>query len=232
MKHSSSRIHTAVSLVLLLPVAAWSGALVVNFDDIAGVPAFGNPIAVRATFVSLGIDATYSGFAWPSVSPTQFWGVVNNSDFAFQSVGAYSGIQAGWNWGGALNQEILFPSPYTVEGAFFNAFQAGQAFTADTVQFCGFDASGNLIGVSEVLRLDKTGAHPEWQWLAFGASGITRLDISATQTSDVTPELGLWTIDDLTVRADVSTVPEPGTISYAFVIAGLVILRKLLFGAS
>jgi hypothetical protein len=227
MKYSVSGFAQVISLAFLLAMPTWSGTMVVNFDDIMGVPAFGNPVNVRATFVGLGIDTTYSGFNWPSASSTQFWGVVNNADFAFQTVRAFSGPQAGWNWGGALDQEILFPSPYTVEGAYFNAFQASQAFTADTVQFIGFDAAGKFVASSQVLHLDKVSASPAWQWLSFGASGIRRLDILATQTSTETPGLGIWAIDNLTVSADVASVPEPATISYTLVVTLMFIVLNL-----
>jgi hypothetical protein len=197
--------------ILLFALSALSmSASVIDFDDIQNVTAFGNPRVVRGTLLGLGISGDYDGAAWPGVG-NDFWGVVNSADFAFSTVGALSGTQAAWNWGGWLQGEILFQTPQFVSGAYFNAFQAGQDWTADSVQFRGYDALGNLLGTSSVLYLDK-GSAPAWQWLSLGVDNVQRLEIVATQTTWLDNTLGWWAMDDLTVQSDPQGAPEPGTV--------------------
>ena len=214
------------ALSLVCSLATPLCAAVITFDDIANIPVFGNPVNARATFVGLGIENTYAGFHWPSPSATQFWGVATNADSAFGLVGAFSDSQAAWNWGGSLSQDILFDVPQNVSGAYFNVFQPGQPWTADTVQFRAYDSSGTLIGTSDLLVLDKTGLHPGWRWLSLNLNNVSRLNISATQTDPTWTGFGWWAMDDLTVSS--AAVPEPATL--AFTLGGFLLLAGGSFG--
>jgi hypothetical protein len=220
------------ALVLFASALTLSHATIINFDDISSVPAFGQPVSVRATFTGLGIADNYAGASWPGTGD-HYWGVVNNRDWSFAAVGAFSGTQAAWNWGGALVQEIVFHDPQTVAGAYFNAFAADMPWTADNVQFRAYNANGDFLGGSSLLALDKTSAHPAWQWLNFGQTDVTTLEIVATQTTRTDPAQGWWAMDDLTVTPGSFAIPKPSTLSLAvLVFAALTARAELRFASA
>jgi hypothetical protein len=59
---------------------------------------------------------------------------------------------------------------------------------------------------SSILSLDDSSSTPPWQWLDASLSGVSRLEIVATNP-DFFPGQAWWAIDDLSYQP----VPEPTT---------------------
>lgn len=231
MKVKMKALKVALAVVVTILVFGSmtpASAVVVNFDDIA-------LSGSRTRFTVLGINTTYAGLQWPNNTSSfgdgvAYWAGVNNSDSSFSGVGAYSGTQAAWNYNDGTTMNIIFPTPVTVQGAYFNVFSAGAAWGAETVQFFGYDALDALVGSSAVLALDKVSNSPAWQFLSAGLTGITRLEIAATQDLNVYPNgEAWWAMDDLTYSrsSDNNVVPEPSTyLLLGSGIAGLAMWRR------
>ncbi len=184
-----------------------SSALVLDFEDIVGVSG-------RTNLPALGISSTYQGFQWPNYGSNP-WGVVDNTDSQFSTVGAYSGTQALWNWSNGPERNIIFNSVQDVAGAYFNVFAAGQSWGADTVQFRAYDEFDVLIGTSAIIALDDSSPSPSWQWLEAGFTGVMRLNVLSAG--------GWWSMDDLTLNQSAEVqVYEPTAISILSL--GIVIL--------
>lgn len=209
MKKSTLKALIAAPLLALTAVTA-QATTVLDFEDITG-------FSGRANFETLGITNTYQGYDWPTSSSSwpssgsdSPWAVVDNSDSQFSSVGAYSGTQALWNWNDGPQREINFGEATDVQGAYFNVFQAGQDWGAQTVQFRAFDALNQLIGTSALLYLDRDSSNPAWQWLDASFSGVYRLEILST--NDRFSGHGWWTMDDLTL-GPVTPASAPATLA-------------------
>jgi len=192
--------------------------LVVNFDDITVVPASRKKnkekkkARVRIPVSRQGVHSWLWGMMrnlfrfrfWPSGSPPKFLGEWLTILIAHFSPRRPIAGRMPVGTGRRTESGDSVSSLYTFEGLYFNAFfQSGQAFTADTVHVRGFDASGNLIGTSE---LAAAWTKPVLTHLGSGLASLRghhpSLGYLSTPTSDVTPGLVLWTIDDLTVRVN------------------------------
>lgn len=202
-------------LVVLSPSAIADGVEIIDFDDIdlGGAP--------RNNFPALGIENTYRGYQWPSDPGGGMWAVVNNIDSQFQTVGAWSGEQAGWNWNGPETLSVIFDEDKIIDGAYFNVLMAEQSWGFDGVFMRGYDSNDDLIGTTDTLPLDDTSPSPAWGWLAADLFGVRRLEVVGVQGDPEWGDSGWWTMDDLTIRP----VPEPTSLGL-LIIGALATVRR------
>jgi len=214
MKYFSSLF---VVIAISLGLASPTYAAVLDFEDITG---FTN----RANFPTLGLDTGYADAVWPTENNGEEpWGVVENADSQFATVGAFSGTQAVWNYSNGSVHNIIFDSVQFVGGAYFNVFMAQQDWGSNTVQFNAYDTSDVLIGSSAELFLDRDSENPVWQWLGLNLDGVKRLEIIST--NDRYSGDGWWAMDDLALEPSIiaPAIPVPSLSQW-----GMILLSFLL----
>lgn len=200
-----------------------ASAEVIDFEDIQMTGVYGG---TRDEFNNLGIANTYRGYTWTAAASAfgqGIWGVANNNDGDFGTVGAHGGKQSGWTFNGPLSMMIDFGVDKNVVDAWFNVFSARQDWGSDAVKMIGRDSSNNIVGDTGFVAIDDVNGSPAWVQVTANFNAVRTLEIVGRQDDSNWSGSGWLAVDDIHIEA----VPEPASmIAFGAAMAALVARRR------